>query len=68
MALMEDMQPLASLVGVQGFVLRLTKLTADFGGMRKIGSQTQEKHMISIQEPTFEMSMLAVLGHQLEKL
>ena len=47
------MQPLASLVGVQGFVLRLTKLTADFGGTRKIGSQKQGKHMISIQEPMF---------------
>ena len=68
LALMEDMQPLASLVEAQGFVLRPMKLTADFGGTRKTGSQKQEKHMISIQEPMFEMSMLAVLGHRLEEL
>ena len=68
LASMEDMQPLASLVGAQEFVQTLRKLTADFGGTRKIGSQKKEEHMTAIREPMFEMSMLAVLDHRLVKL
>ena len=45
-------------------MLTLRKHTADFGGIQKIGSQKTEQHMIAIQEPMFEMSMLAVLDHQ----
>lgn len=62
--LLEAMQPLASPLGAQEFVLRQRKLIADFGGTRKTGSQMQGLHMIPSQEPMFEMSRPAALGRR----